>query len=485
MATVTQKKKTILTKPNTFFDAYERKDGPQEKTHYCPGCGHGIVHKMIAEALEDMELQERTIFISPVGCSVFGYYYFNTGNVQAAHGRAPAVGTGIRRAKPESIVISYQGDGDLAGIGTAEIIHAANRGENMTVIFINNAIYGMTGGQMAPTTLVGQKSTTTPYGRSEANEGRPIRMAELLSTLSAPVFIQRTALTDAKHIMQTRKAIRKALQLQVERKGFSLVEILSPCPVQWKMDPVDSKDWIEKVLTEQFPLGTYRDESETRLPVERKEVTYDRADIKKIIGAVHEEPFVAKEKGTPIPGMENPRFKIAGFGGQGILSLGLLIANAAMYEGKKVSWLPSYGPESRGGTSNCHVKLSDEEIGSPLVVECDVLYAMNQPSYEKFISTVVPGGIVIYEKDQVTNPEPKRDDVTVIPVSSTAMADEAGTTKAVNMINFGLLVGATKLVAKETALAAMKELFPQKKFHEVNNKAFEVGFEFGSKLNLG
>src|SRR4051812_35636725 len=184
----------VQEKSPIFYDNYDRKSEMQHQTHYCPGCGHGIAHKLIGEALQELGVQDDTIFVSPVGCSVFAYYYFDTGNVQAAHGRAPAVATALKRANPESIVISYQGDGDLAAIGTAEIVHAANRGENICVFFVNNSIYGMTGGQMAPTTLVGQTSTTSPWGRRANNEGFPIKMAEMLSTLEAPVYIERVSL---------------------------------------------------------------------------------------------------------------------------------------------------------------------------------------------------------------------------------------------------------------------------------------------------
>ncbi len=210
--------KIVESKPPVFFDRYERKDENQHQTHYCPGCGHGVAQKLIAEALGELGVQDRTIMVSPVGCSVFVYYYFDTGNVQASHGRAPAVATGLKRAHPEAMVVAYQGDGDLAAIGTAEIIHAANRGENITVFFVNNSIYGMTGGQMAPTTLVGQVSTTTPWGRRANNDGFPIRMAELISTLEAPVYVERVALCDAKHILQARRAVKKALEMQKQKR---------------------------------------------------------------------------------------------------------------------------------------------------------------------------------------------------------------------------------------------------------------------------
>jgi len=227
--------------------------------HYCPGCGHGIVHRMTAEAIDELGLQERTILISPVGCSVFAYWYFEVDNVQAAHGRAPAVGTGLKRACPDSIVISYQGDGDLASSGMAEIVHAAGRGEAFTVIFINNAIYGMTGGQMAPTTLVGQSSATSPYGRDPHFAGYPIHMCEMLATLKAPRYIERTSLNNVANLTRTKRAIKKALDLQVKGEGFTFVEVLSPCPTQWGVSPDESIDWLEANLMPEFPLGVFRD----------------------------------------------------------------------------------------------------------------------------------------------------------------------------------------------------------------------------------
>jgi 2-oxoglutarate ferredoxin oxidoreductase subunit beta len=227
--------------------------------HYCPGCGHGIVHRMIAEAIDELKLAERTIVISPVGCSVFAYWYFATDNIQAAHGRAPAVATGLKRANPESIVISYQGDGDLASSGTAEIIHAAARGENFTVVFINNAIYGMTGGQMAPTTLVGQASATSPYGRDPKFAGHPLHVSEMLATLKAPRYIERTALNNVANLARTKRAIKKALDLQQKGEGFTFVEVLAMCPTNWGVDPSEAVDWLESSLMPEYPLGVYRD----------------------------------------------------------------------------------------------------------------------------------------------------------------------------------------------------------------------------------
>ena len=227
--------------------------------HYCPGCGHGIVHRMVAESIDELSLADRTILISPVGCSVFAYWYFETDNVQASHGRAPAVGTGLKRALPDSIVISYQGDGDLASSGMAEIVHAAARGENFTVVFINNAIYGMTGGQMAPTTLVGQTSSTSPYGRDPGFAGYPIHVSEMLATLKAPRYIERTALNNVVNLTRTKRAVRKALDLQAKGEGFTFVEVLSMCPTQWGVEPTESIEWLETHLMPEFPLGVFRD----------------------------------------------------------------------------------------------------------------------------------------------------------------------------------------------------------------------------------
>ena len=228
-------------------------------THYCGGCGHGIAHRIIAEVIDELGIQDRTIAVAPVGCSVLLYKYIDVDCIEAAHGRAPATATGLKRARPECIVFTYQGDGDLAAIGTAEIVHAANRGENITTVFINNAIYGMTGGQMAPTTLIDQKTETSPYGRSLANEGSPIRACELLATLERPYYIERTSIATPAKIRQTKKAILKAFQNQVDGKGFSMVEVLSTCPTNWGMKPTDSMKWCVDSMEKVFPLGVYRD----------------------------------------------------------------------------------------------------------------------------------------------------------------------------------------------------------------------------------
>lgn len=227
--------------------------------HYCPGCTHGIIHRLVAESIEELGAQDIAVGIAPVGCAVFAYKYFNCDMMEAAHGRAPAVATGIKRACPENLVFTYQGDGDLASIGTAEIVHAAARGENITTIFVNNAIYGMTGGQMAPTTLVGQKTTTSPYGRNERTQGQPVNIAEMLGTLNGAYYVERTSTHDVPNIIKTKKAIKKAFQYQLDGKGFSLVEVLSTCPTNWGMSPIEAMGWVKENMIPQYPLGVYKE----------------------------------------------------------------------------------------------------------------------------------------------------------------------------------------------------------------------------------
>ncbi|MEW5945178.1 MAG: thiamine pyrophosphate-dependent enzyme [bacterium] len=227
--------------------------------HYCAGCGHSIAHRVIAEVIHEMGIADRTIGVPPAGCAVLAYNYFDVDMTEAPHGRGAAVATGIKRAFPEGVVFTYQGDGDLAAIGTAEIIHAANRGERITAIFINNAVYGMTGGQMAPTTLLNMRTTTSPAGRDARREGYPIRVCELLAHFDGACYIERTAVNSPRNIRRTKKAVRKAFQTQIDDLGFSLVEILSPCPTNWKMKPMDAWKWIDEVMSVQYPIGVIKD----------------------------------------------------------------------------------------------------------------------------------------------------------------------------------------------------------------------------------
>ncbi len=232
--------------------------------HYCPGCHHGIVHRLVAEVIDELGIEGKTVGVAPVGCSVFAYNYFECDMQEAAHGRAPAVATGIKRVNPDNIVFTYQGDGDLAAIGTAETVHAAARGENLTVIFINNAIYGMTGGQMAPTTLPGQITQTSPYGRNVETQGHPIRVSEMLSTLDGVALAQRCAVNNVKNIMETKKAIKKAFENQINKKGFSIVEVLSTCPTNWGLTPIEALGWLEENMMPYYPLGVYKDKGEEK-----------------------------------------------------------------------------------------------------------------------------------------------------------------------------------------------------------------------------
>jgi len=243
--------KTVFKRPQTL------KDAPM---HYCPGCGHGIAHRLIAEVIDELDIRGRTIGIAPVGCAVLAYDYLDVDMVEVAHGRAPAVATGMKRTNPGNIIFSYQGDGDLASIGAGEILHAAHRGEKITVIFINNAIFGMTGGQMAPTTVLGQVTATTPRGRQRATEGSPLKIAELLAMLDGTIYVERCSLHDVAHIRSAQKAIKHAFELQIENSpGLSLVEILSPCPVNWRMKPVKALEWIKEEMIKTFPLGCFKD----------------------------------------------------------------------------------------------------------------------------------------------------------------------------------------------------------------------------------
>lgn len=228
--------------------------------HYCPGCGHSIIHRLVAEVIEELDIGEKVIGVPPAGCAVLAYNYFDVDVGESPHGRGAAVATGIKRILPDRIVFSYQGDGDIAAIGTAETIHAANRGEKITIIFVNNGVYGMTGGQMAPTTLLGQKSTTTPGGRDWARDGAPLDLSQMLAIAKGSVYIERTSVNSPKNIRRTKKALTKAFKVQMEGLGFSLVEILSPCPTNWKMPPVDAAKWVEETVMKTFPLKVIKDE---------------------------------------------------------------------------------------------------------------------------------------------------------------------------------------------------------------------------------
>lgn len=458
-------------KPEAFYDTFERKGAGQKVTHYCPGCGHGTVHKLLAELIQEMGIKDKTVMLSPVGCSVFAYYYFDTGNIQCSHGRAPAVGTGVKRVRDDSVVISYQGDGDLAGIGTTEIIHAANRGENMTVVFINNAIYGMTGGQMAPTTLQGQKTATTPGGRDLLNDGAPIGMAEVMDAIKTPVFIERVSVADYKHIRKTRKALQKGLQNQIDKKGFSFIEILSPCPINWKMGSVEAREWISGSMEKMYPLKNFRDDDRPSARRDEADVL-DDDKLKALFAGSKDLPDM-----KPRPLEEDQLVKICGFGGQGVLSAGILLANCAITEGLNATWLPSYGPEMRGGTANASVILSQKEIGSPVVDYPNSLIAMNRPSLLQFVDKVQPGGLIIVNSSVVQD-KVERDDLRVIYVPATDMAKDAGLINAANMIVLTIYLLEKQVVDIETLKAVVPLSLKKQEFLEINLKLIAKAADF-------
>lgn len=470
---------TLHDQPHSLYPSFTRKGEDSRSTHYCPGCGHGALHKLIAEAIDDLGVQDRTILVSPVGCSVFAYYYFDVGNVQAAHGRACAVATGIKRSRPESLVVSYQGDGDLASIGIAETLHAANRGESISVFFVNNAIYGMTGGQMAPTTLPGQRTVTTPRGRNPLLEGHPLRVCELLSSLEGVAYLERVALAGPRHHMKARQAVRKALRCQLEGRGFSLVEVLSACPTGWKMKPTEAWRWIEEQMIPAYPLAVFKDALQPKsepLPSPKPAGAREVVALLDLPSPV--EPGlspVSQRSQKPIVG----NLKVAGFGGQGVLSLGVILATAGMKEGYHASWLPSYGPEMRGGTAHCHVVLSDSQIGTPLVDAPEALIAMNGPSLLAFQSQVRQGGVIVYDSSLVKVPPsvPGRE---LLAVPASQMAHQLGEPRVANFIALGVLLARTGLLKESSLHLAIDEIMSPETVRQLNKKALELGVAWGA-----
>ncbi len=436
------KEKIVYGRSAGFLPSFDRRSGDNHTNmHYCPGCGHGILHKLIAEGIEDFGVKDRTILISPVGCSVFAYYYFDCFGISVPHGRAPAVATGLVRSNPDNLVLSYQGDGDLGAIGFNHFIQAANRGENITVFFVNNAIYGMTGGQMAPTTLPGQKTQTTPCGRSVFNEGFPLKVCEMVAALDAPVYVERVALSTAANIMKARRAVRKALQNSIDRKGFSLVECLSGCPVNLKLDAMKMNEFIDEQMTRYYPLGCYKDIAESRDPIQRPQGIYQPERVKDILYPVKIPRAVDDQFRNPSAVFSRERrIKIAGFGGQGVLSLGIMIATMCKLRNFQVSWLPSYGPEMRGGTANCSVVFSRGEIGSPFTdSESNLLIALNQPSLDKFLPQLKRRGVLLYDSSTIEPPANDARELRIYHVNAGDIAEKLGSLKIANSVMLGAL----------------------------------------------
>ncbi len=463
---------------SVFYENFERHAGGQglkaHATHYCPGCGHGLAHKYLADAIEELGVQDRMVAVSPVGCSVFLYYYFDVGNTQAAHGRAPAVAIGHKLANPESIVVSYQGDGDLASIGLAEIVSTAQLGIPITVVFVNNAIYGMTGGQMAPTTLMGQKSATSPYGRN-AFMGQPMKMAELIAGLDGPVYVERVALFDAKQRIKAQKAIKKALQLQVENKGFAFVEVLAECPTHLGMTPEQSEKWVKEQMLPVFPLGVKKDvvaEPHAKSPAP----SFDGARLAALVGASSERP-ARFAKGFPEHlGGRDVALKLAGAGGDGAQTAAMLIAQAAIVEGFDATHIPSYGPESRGGTSYADVHVAEDEVLSPASPHPHVLVAFNAPSLAKFGPDVLPGGTIVYDSSVIHDVPKVAEGVRVHGVRFTEIAVDLGKAVVKNVVALGALCAATDIFPEETFKTAIRLALKDKSaLIPLNEEAFAWG----------
>jgi 2-oxoisovalerate ferredoxin oxidoreductase beta subunit len=431
-----------MSKASVIYDKFERHSHAEglkgHATHYCPGCGHGLAHKFLAEAIDTLGIQDRTVAVSPVGCSVFLYYYFDVGNTQAAHGRAPAVALGHKFANPESVVISYQGDGDLASIGLAETISTAQLGAPITVIFINNAIYGMTGGQMAPTTLMGQSSTTSPSGRNQYN-GQPMKMAEIIAGLDGPVYVERVALYDAKQRIKAKKAIQKAVQLQVEGRGYAFIEVLAECPTHLKMNPEETEKWVKECMEPVYPLGVKKD-----LTVDpwfkRNPPCFKGEKILSLAGATSEHP-VRHCQGFPTHlAPHDISLKLAGSGGD--------------------------------------VHVAEEEVLNPGSPDPQVLIAFNAPSLAKFGPTVRKGGYVIYDSSVVSEAPALDPSIKVFPVPFTGIATDLGKAVVKNIVALGALQAATGIFPKETMLSAIRVALKDKcALIPLNEEAFAWGIK--------
>ncbi len=428
--------RTVQTKltfqMTTFLETYRKGQSP-EQTHFCPGCGHGNMLRFVDEAICKFGVEDKAVWVSPVGCGGLTDSYLSISHILAAHGRASAVATAFKRLHPDAIVIVSQGDGDLASIGLLEAIHAANRGENLTVFFMNNANFAMTGGQMAPTTLVGQKTSTSPEGRRISEHGEPIRMCELLNTLEGPAFIARVAIGSERQILDAQRTICKAIENQIQGKGYSFVEILSPCPSNWHCTPEEARDRTANEMTAVFPLGVFRDVSKEAILGERlRPVPYDPAMVSV--------PYEALAKPMHLP--ENAPFCLdgltsiccAGFGGQGVLTLGKIMARLALASHLEVTWIPSYGPEMRGGTANCFVRMDRHSISSPVVEVPDVVIALNQPALDVFGSRVAQTGIVLYDSDSA---QPKNAQKHQIGIPAISLANACESPRSANLVLLG------------------------------------------------
>jgi 2-oxoisovalerate ferredoxin oxidoreductase beta subunit len=471
---------------SVFYSTFERHAHGEgvnaHSTTYCPGCGHGLAHKYLAEAIDDLGAQDRTVLVSPVGCSVFMYYYFDVGNSQAAHGRAPAVAIGHKTANPESVVIAYQGDGDLASIGLAEIISTAQLGIPITVIFVNNSVYGMTGGQMAPTTLMGQRTTTTPEGRAPRT-GQPLRMAELIAGLDGPVYVERVALYDNRRRTHAKRAIKKALELQVSGTGFAFIEVLSECPVHLRLEPEAAEDWVRDNMVPVFPLGVKKDITDGPAFPAIPSPTYDPVKTLAALGAKSEREARFADGFPAHLDPEDVGFKLAGSGGDGAQTAAMVIARGAINEGYDSTLIPSYGPESRGGTSYADVHVARHEVLSPAAPRPHVLVAFNAPSLMKFGPSVRAGGTIIYDNSVISAlPGDLATGVRTVGVPFAGAAKDLGATLVKNVVALGALQVTTKVFPEETFLTAIRAALQTKcALVALNEEAFQLGAELAAR----
>jgi len=454
-----------------MFDTFDRSGAATRSSHYCAGCGHGILHKLITEALVELGLQERTVVVSSIGCAVFGYYYWDVGNIGAAHGRAPAVATAVNRTIPEAVVLSYQGDGDLAAIGFNCAIQAGNRGERMATFMVNNCTYGMTGGQMSPTSLIGQRTLTSPLGRAALTEGYPLHVAELMNQLQAPVFIARCSVADTPRILQTRKIVRKALELQRDGRGYVYVEVLSPCPTVMGMDAMESARFVTEKIEKVFPLGIFRDTSE------------QVASLPSVPPSLSLAALFAKTSDRenppprPDPSFPERRMIFAGSGGQGVLVLGLCVIEAGVHAQRYVTWYPIYGPEQRGGFASCSLVVGGQPVGAPNVEHPDILVCLTRAMLDRFLPSVKPGGLVFCDSLVLGADAPARSDVRMIAVPATELAAENGSSRAANTVMLAALLhtNATGLPAAAILHARDAALRKKPGLIELNRKVFDAG----------
>ena len=463
---------------SVFYHRFERHDHAEglkaHATHYCAGCGHGLVHKYLAEAVADLGIQDRTVAISPVGCAVFLYYYLDVGNSQAAHGRAPAVAIGHKMANPESVVVSYQGDGDLASIGLAEIIQAAQMGLPLSVIFVNNAIYAMTGGQMAPTSLMGQRTTTSPEGRYRLM-GEPLKMAEMMAQLDGPIYVERVALYNNQQRFRARKAVQKALQLQMENKGFSFVEVLAECPTHLKLTPVEAERWVEEEMVPIYPLGVKKDVD----PEPWFDLGTPTFAPEAVLGAIGSSDEAVPRFAEDFPAhldADDVALKFAGAGGDGAQTIARLTCTAAINEGFDATYIPSYGPESRGGTSYADVHVARDEVLSPAAPAPHVLVAFNAPSLEKFGPKVAPNGLILYDATVVAEPPDLDPSVRVLGIPFTQIAVDLGEAMVKNVVALGAFQAVTRLLPPASFRTAMDQaLHGDGDLLRINEDAFRQG----------